>query len=255
MLSIVVFSSGGRRFFCRRKKRAITAAKTDIPAAEPVFVIKAGEKADPQRLRSVIKRYGKALFAGGRVPDGMEDLCFHASALPLKMLVKTAADFYSLQPKSRRSIVLSVFDDRAAACNEVSELCRYVRRVRVVTSKTAAYEECARGVFESCGACLMVSVSRYTAQKSDLIISLDDRALDGIDFKKAVVYRKMTDLPDVLELNRSFAGYDDDRFADFISDRFTLLCALYEECGYKIRKIPVFSCHDAFKELTKDLTF
>lgn len=251
MLAIVDLTDSRERIFEKFRKHDIIINRLDIEKAQPVFVIKAHRKyTDFFLLEKIIKRYGKAIFLNNIVPEGFEYLSFKEYVLPLKMLIKTADEFYKLHPKYGRKISVGIFDKSACACDETASLCRFVRCVRVITDKTELYEKCAERVYKDCGAGILVSRNRLTANGCGLIISVDDKCVNDIYFGKAVVYRKLCNNNDVSELNE----YRDSAILplpdSFGIDRFTLLCALYEECGYRQDGISVFPGTDIFKEKT-----
>lgn len=251
MLAIVDLTDSRERIFEKFRKHEIIINRVDIEKTQPVFVIKAHRKyADFSLLEKIIKRYGKAIFINNLVPEGFQYLSFKEYELPLKMLIKTAAEFYKLRPKYGKTISVGIFDRSACARAETASLCRFVRCVRVVTDKTEIYEKCAERVYKDCGAGMLVSRNSLTANGCGLVIAVDDNCINDIYFKKAVVYRKYSNNNGVSELNE----YRDAAILplpeSFGIDRFTLLCALYEECGYRQGDISVFSKTDIFKEKT-----
>ncbi|MBQ7595905.1 MAG: hypothetical protein IJU45_04485 [Clostridia bacterium] len=207
-----------------------------------------GRYSDFDTLKKTIIRCGKALFINGYVPDGFDELKFNAHILPLRMLVKTAAEYFKLLPKASQKIVVSVFDKTGCACDETEQLCRYVRSVRVITDNIKAYEKCAEVVYKSCGACLLVSGIKYTANKSDVIITANDTPIGDIEFKKAVVYKKYTENTNIYELNECRKTVEIPELNYVKIENFTLMCALNEECGYKLNPIPVFYGAEVFKK-------
>ena len=251
MLAIVDLTDSRERIFEKFRKHEILISRADIEKTQPVFIMKAHRKyTDFSLLEKIIRKYGKAVFLNNIIPEGLEYLSFKEYVLPLKMLVKTAAEFYKLRPKYGRNLSVGIFDKPACACEEAASLCRFVRCVRVVTDKTETYEKCADRVYKDCGAGMLVSRKRFTANGCGLIIAVDDKCINDIYFGKAVVYRKFSNNNDVSELNECRDSVILPLSDSLEIDRFTLLCALYEECGYRQGGIPLFSGTDIFKEKT-----
>ena len=249
MLCIVDLTDNRNRFFERFRKHNIDFKRAEINGSQPVFLIRSHSRySDFSALKNVISRCGKALFVNGHIPDGFETLAFKAQVLPLKMLVETAVGYFKLLPRSSQKITVTVFDKNACACSETAALCRYVRSVRIITDNIKAYKKCASAVFESCGACMFVSGSSYAANKSDIVIAADDLMLQNIEFSKAVVFKKHTQKPNVYELNDCRKSIEIPGLNDAGIDNFTLMCALFEECGYKLNSIPVFYGAEVFKK-------
>ena len=241
MLAVVDLTDKRKRLFERFRKHGIDIERLYIDGAEPVFLIRAHrEYTDFSRLRPVIESCGKAVFLNNEMPDELADLQFQPYALPLKMMVKSAADHFKKQPKSSCRVTLSVIDEFAQACKEVSLAVRYVRCVRVITSKGGRYEQTAQNLFNQCGASLMISDDLNTANGSDYIISYDDRYLNDIEFKYGMVYKSNLRLRNVVQMCGSEVITDFHCDAVGESDKFQFLCALYEECGYKADPIPSF---------------
>ena len=101
-----------------------------------------------------------------------------------------------------------------------------------------------------CGAGMLVSRNRFTANGCGIIIAVDDKCINDVYFGKAVVYRKFCNNNNVSELNECRDSVILPLSDSLEIDRFTLLCALYEECGYRQGGIPLFSGTDIFKEKT-----
>lgn len=242
MFVIVDMSDNTNRLFEKHRKHPVSVNRVDVMGCAPFFTAKAHCKyTNTADLEKVIRRYGCAIFSSGNVPLELKSLCFTPQVLPLKMLVKTAARYFMNADSTAKKATVTVFDPSAKACDEVSRLCTSVRYVRVVTKKTAVYEKLSNEVFNECGAVLCVTENPQTAQGSDLVIALNSKMIDSVEFKNAVVYKKTTPRRGVTELSKCRIKHLLPACAKGFDDDFLILSALYETCGYKIDNIPVFS--------------
>lgn len=241
MFVIVDMSDNRKRIFEKFRQHEIELSRQDVKGCAPFFIAKCHRNyTDYDELKRIISRYGVALFSKEIVPkEQLASLQFVPAVLPLKMLVKTVSEGYALQ-KARCNRTVTVIDPNGGACDEVASLVRNVRYVRVVTSRSDRYSLAADKIFDFYGITIDVSDKISTSYGSDIIISLDDSAFDGIDCGRIICFRRKTSNKNVFVVNQCELKYDRFNSEDFGIDSFVFICALYETCGYHLHQIPVF---------------
>ena len=240
MFVIIDMSDERKRIFEKYRKHETTVTRHDVFSCAPFFVARAHKLyPDFEELRRVVTRYGCALAADDIcLPDSFGTLMFSPQILPLRMLVNSAA--LAISSKGKSNISVTVIDKDAKAVGDIDKIVPFARSVHVITAKQHLYDETVSGIFENFGAVVIVSDNYSTAYGSDLIISLDDRELDGIDYGKIIVYKKYSLQGNVTAVNKcrfTYRGFDSEKYG---VDSYLFLCALYETCGYRLNQIPVF---------------
>ena len=241
MFVIVDLSDERKRRFEKYRKHIIETRRCDVFGSAPFFIAAGhGVYFDRAELENIIKRSGTALFRYGRIPAGFEKYSYSPSVLPLKMLVRTAALHFREAPVKSRNRTVSVFDRYAFAADEVEELSEYVRFVRVITDRPDVYYASQQRAYKACGAVITVGSERELAAKSDCAIALNDEQFDPLCVKAALVFSKNSACDNVFEAKNSSYTLKEFEEESAGIDRFLLLCALFETCGYKISEIPIF---------------
>lgn len=241
MFVIVDFSDERKRRFEKHRKHIIETKRCDIFGGAPFFIASAHRVYfDRAELEGIIKQCGTAIFRDGIVPDGFEKHRFSPSVLPLRMLVKSAAEFFSGAPPAARNKTVCVADRYAYAAEETAELSHHVRFVRVITDRADVYYAVQREVYRSCGAVMSVSADRNLTYGSDCVMALSDVDFDPLSVPFSFVYRKHSHCDSVFTAKESSflpSGFEKETVG---IDKMEFLCALFETCGYKITEIPVF---------------
>lgn len=242
MFVIVDMSDGRKRLFEKFRRHEIELKRHDVKGCAPFFVAKCNRKyTDLSELKRLISRYGVALAGQDEMlRNELGDILFEPTVLPLKMLVKTTGEYFARE-KERQNKTVTVFDENARACDVIGCLARNVRYVRVVTSRFDRYEIASAEVFASYGISIEISDNLATAYGSDVIISLTDKPFAEFDCGRIICYKKHTKNPNSYALNHTDLSYDKFDCERYGIDKFTFICALYETCGYYLKKIPVFS--------------
>lgn len=253
MFVIVDLSDERKRRFEKYRKHIFETKRCDVMGSAPFFIAKGHRQYfDFAELEKIIKRCGTAIFKDGYIPDGMEKYSFVPSVLPLRMLVNTAVEYFRENPSAGRNITVSIVDEFAFAVKEVTALSQYVRFVRVITKRQDLYSSAELDAYSSFGVVILTGKSDCIARGSNLLISLNDGNFNPQDVENALVYSKNTYCENVYSVkNSSFipAEFEKEMCG---TDDFRFFCALFETCGYKIEKIPVFS--DAKSILYKTFT-
>ena len=253
MFVIVDFSDERKRRFEKHRKHIIKTKRCDIFGGAPFFTASAHKiYFDRAELEGIIRQCGAAIFRDGAVPDGFEKYCFTPSVLPLRMLVKSAAEFFSGAPPAVKNKTVCVADRYAYAAKETAELSRHVRFVRVITGRADAYYAVQKEVYNSSGAVMSVGEDANLTYGSDCVIALSDGVFDPLSVPLSLVYQKNSHCDSVFAARASSflpSGFEE---ATAEIDKLEFLCALFETCGYKIPEIPVFS--DAKLTLFKTFT-
>ena len=242
MFVIVDMPDGRKRIFEKFRRHEIELKRHDVKGCAPFFVASCHRNyTDFNELKKLISRYGVALVGQDEMlRNEMSSVLFEPTVLPLKMLVKTVGEYFGRE-KENQSKTVTVFDDNARACDVISFLARNVRYVRVVTSRFDRYEIAAAEVFASYGISIEISDNLATAYGSDVIITLSDEPFKDFDCGKVICYKKHTQNPNFFALNQTNLSYDRFDCERYGIDNFTFVCALYETCGYYLKKIPVFT--------------
>ena len=242
MFVIVDMPDGRKRIFEKFRRHEIELKRHDVKGCAPFFVASCHRNyTDFNELKKLISRYGVALVGQDEMlRNEMSSVLFEPTVLPLKMLVKTVGDYFGRE-KENQSKTVTVFDDNARACDVIGCLARNVRYVRVVTSRFDRYEIAAAEVFASYGISIELSDDVSTAYGSDVIITLSDEPFKDFDCGKVICYKKHTQNPNFFALNQTNLSYDRFDCERYGIDNFTFVCALYETCGYYLKKIPVFT--------------
>lgn len=242
MFVIIDLSDVRKRRFEKYRKHIIETKRCDIFGSAPFFIARGhSEFYDYDELEGIIKRCGAALFKNKNIPDGLEKYEFSPSVLPLKMLIKTAAEFYRNLPAEKRNVKVSIYDRYARAVSETAELSRYVRFVSVMTLRPGAYRKAAQSVYEESGAVIKVRDFAEREKECTLTVALSDREIIPSVSELCIVYSKYSACDNVFAAQISTfmpEGYEKE--CDGI-DRFRFFCALFETCGYRISEIPQFS--------------
>ncbi len=242
MFVIVDLSDDRKRRFEKYRKHILETKRCDILGGAPFFITK-GHRSyfDREQLEKTVKRCGTALFKDGYIPRGFEKYQFAPSVLPLKMLVQSAVSFFCENPGSGKKLTVTIFDDYAFAADEAAALSQYVRFVKVITKRCDLYGTAQQKAYSSFGAVLNVSENDLIAEKSDCVIALSDSRFALTGTECLLVYSKKSYCENVFSAHESsFIPYEFEKEMQG-TDRFCFLCALFETCGYKIRKIPVFN--------------
>lgn len=241
MFVIVDFTDERKRRFEKHRKHIIKTKRCDIFGGAPFFTASAHKiYFDRAELEGIIRQCGTAIFRGGAVPDGFEKYCFTPSVLPLRMLIKSAAEFFSGVPPAAKNKTVCVADRYAYAAKETAELSRHVRFVRVITARADAYYAVQKEVYNSFGAVMCVSEDANLAYGSNCVIALSDGDFDPLSVPLSLVYQKNSHCDSVFAARASSflpSGFEE---ATAEIDKLEFLCALFETCGYKIPEIPVF---------------
>lgn len=242
MFVIVDMPDGRKRLFEKFRRHEIELKRHDVKGCAPFFVASCYKNyTDFAQLRRLISRYGVALAGQDEVLRGeLGSVLFEPSVLPLKMLVKTVGEYFARE-KEKQNKTVTVFDENARACDEIAALARNVRYVRVVTSRFDRYETVAAEIFASCGIGIELSDNLATAYGSDVIITLCDEPFADFDYGRIICHKKQTRNLNSFVLNRTDLRYDKFDCQRYGIDNFTFVCALYETCGYYLKKIPVFN--------------
>ncbi len=242
MFVVVDMSGGRKRIFEKFRRHEIELRRHDVKGCAPFFVAKCHRGyTDFDELKKMISRYGVALVGqDNELKKELSSVLFEPAVLPLKMLVQTVGEYF-WREKEQRNKTVAIFDENAKAYDVLGTLARNVRYVRVVTSRLDRYETTAAEIFNSHGICVELSDNVATAYGSDIIISLNDKPFADYDYGRIFCYKKYTGNSHVFVLNHTNLGYDKFDCEQYGIDKFTFICALYETCGYHIRKIPVFT--------------
>ena len=240
MFVIFDMSDDRKRIFEKYRKHETVIKRHDVCSSAPFFVARAHRLyPDFEELRQIAVRYGCALAADDIcLPASFDSLMFTPQILPLRMLIKSAAQ--ALSQKSKSNISVTVIDKNAKATGDIEQLVPLARSVRVITAKPAAYDETVSSIFNTLGAVVILSDNYSTCYGSNLIIAPDDRELDGFDYGKIIVYKKYSSQANVTSLNKcafKYRGFDSEEYG---VDSCLFLCALYETCGYRLNQLPVF---------------
>ncbi len=241
MFVIIDMSENKNRIFEKWRKHEIELNRFDVASAAPFFVLKANKKyTDIARVKSLVECYGSAIFAKGyEIPTQLRELEFQPSVLPLKMLIKTVADYF-LRQEAMGEVSVSVVDEFAKAGDMLQYLAKSVRYLRVITSRPDRYELYSNKLYSSLGISVELSGDLMSAYGSDVIISLDDTKLEDFNKSKIVVHKKLSSNRNVYCLDKSDLKYKFFDCTRYGIDEFYFLCALYETCGYRIKDIPNF---------------
>lgn len=241
MFVIVDLTDEKNRRFEKFRKHTIETRRCDVFGGAPFFVAKAhGVYFNKDDLEGIIKRCGTAIFKCEKIPDGFQKYRFTPQVLPLRMLVKTAEEFFKEANVSVRNSTVCIVDNLAYAIEDTISLSRYVRFVRVITKRPDVYLAAQREAFSKFGAVLTVGEDNSLAIKSDCAIALCDDEFDPLTVKCALVYRKKSACDNIFQPKTSgFLPPIYDKEAVGI-DSFELLSALFETCGFKIGEIPYF---------------
>lgn len=240
MFVIIDMSDAKKRIFEKYRKHETVITRHDVCSSAPFFVARAHKLyPDLAELKHIVTRYGCAIASDGVfLPDSFDSLMFRPHILPLKMLIKSAAA--ALSSKGKSNISVTVIDKDAKVPSDIEQLVPFARRVRVITAKHSLYDESVSRIYKNLGAVVMVSDNYSTAYGSDLIISLDDKELNGFDYGKIIVYKKYSPQSNVFVLDKcrfNYHGFDSEKYG---VDSYLFLCALYETCGYRLDQLPMF---------------
>lgn len=241
MFVIVDMSDKRKRIFEKYRRHEIELKRHDVCSCAPFFVAKGHrDYTDYNELKKIVECYGVALFAKGfEVPDILAPLEFYPTVLPLKMLVKTVAEYFSKQ-QEMSDLTVTVVDKSAKAGDILYLLAKNVRYVRVVTSRMDRYGFFAEKIYNSMGISVELTNDLSHAYGSDIVISTDDKNLEHFDKCKIISYKKHTDNPNVFALSCSDLSYGKFNSEEYGIDKYLFICALYETCGYHLKEIPIF---------------
>lgn len=241
MFVIVDMPDSKKRLFEKFRRHEIELKRHDVKGCAPFFVASGYRNyTDFAQLKKLISRYGVALVGQDEMlRNELGSVMFEPSVLPLRMLVQTVGEYF-LREKEQRNKTVAIVDENAKACDVVGSLARNVRYVRVITSRFDRYEITAAEIFNAYGISVELSDNLATAYGSDVIISLDDKAFGDYDYGRIFCYKKYTRNRNSFVLNHTDLSYNKFDCERYGIDKFTFICALYETCGYHIRKMPVF---------------
>lgn len=242
MFVIVDMSDNRKRLFEKYRRHDIETKRFDVKSCAPFFVAKSHrEYTGLELLKETVKRYGFALFPDKeKPPQPLEELTFTPHVLPLKMLIKTAANHYGALKSAQQKVTVSVVDKMGKASDMIGELASAVRYVRVVSAKTKLYESVSQKIYERCGAVVMVTDNFSTIYGSDIILSVDDKGLENFDVGTIIVYQKYSNLKNVHVMNNTSINYAKFDSESLGVNKYRFICALYETCGYRIYDVPIF---------------
>lgn len=241
MFVIVDLTDERNRRFEKYRKHTIETRRCDVFGGAPFFVAKAhGVYFDKERLEGIIKRCGAAIFKNEKIPDGFLKYRFTPQVLPLRMLIKTVAVFFKNAPISCKNITVCVVDDFAYAADDVFALSQYVRFVRVVTKRPDVYFATQRKAYSSFGAVITVGTDKSLCAKSDCAIALCDDEFDPFAVKCGLVYKKKSACDNIFSPSTDSFSLPIFKEEQAKIDGFEFFSALFETCGYKIEKIPIF---------------
>ncbi len=241
MFVIIDMSENKNRIFEKYRKHDIQLSRYDVSSSAPFFVLKGHRKyTDISKVKRVVECYGSAVFAKGyEVPEELRSLEFVPTVLPLKMLIKTVAEYFSRQ-ECVGDLSVSVVDEFAKAGDSLQYLAKSVRYLRVITNRMDRYEFYCNQLYSSTGISVEMSNDLMTAYASDIIISLDDTRLTTFDKSKIIVHKKYSTNKNVRFLDKCDLEYKNFDCTRYGIDKFYFLCALYETCGYRLKDIPTF---------------
>lgn len=242
MFVIVDFEDNRKRRFEKYRKHTIETKRCDVLGSAPFFIAAAhAVYFDEQELVGIIKRCGTAIFRNGKIPPGFEKYKFTPSVLPLIMLVRSASQFFELNPGFGKNACVSIIDKNGYAADETVHLSRSVRFVRVVTERADIYYRAGQRAYRSFGAVISSGSDSSLAGGSDCVIALSDKEFYPPGAGCALVYSKSTVCDNVFVPRRSTFLYDGFETEACGIERFEFLCALFETCGLKIKEKPIFS--------------
>ncbi len=241
MFVIVDLTDERNRRFEKYRKHIIETKRCDVFGGAPFFVAAGHWKyTDKNQLEGIIKRCGTAIFKDEKIPDGFLKYRFTPQVLPLRMLIKTVAEFFKKAKSNCKNITVCVVDDFAYSADDVLALSQYVRFVRVVTKRPDVYFATQKKAYSAFGAVITVGTDKSLCAKSDCAIALCDDEFDPLSVKCGLVYKKKSACDNVF--SPSTASFSPPIFKEEQAkiDSFEFLSALFETCGYKIEKIPIF---------------
>lgn len=242
MFVIVDLSDERNRRFEKYRKHPLTVRRCDVMGCAPFFTVDGhGKYFDREELRKVISGYGSAIFRNGKVPEGFEDCVFLPSVLPLRMLVKSASEFFREQPKRKRNMKICIFDKYAHASEEAAELSEFVRFVRVVTDRADLYHAAEREAYEKFGAVITSGSSAGLSGGCDCVIALNDSEFIPESAEFSLVFSKNSASDRVYAVREK--PEPPQKFEDKLNgiDPYEFYCALFETCGMRIGEISAFN--------------